>query len=210
MLSMSVGHRMLHLILLFITSFLLPPSTAHCPEKYSYKTCHPLHQAFEHALLASSENRYKLQEEYLPSSKSSPVYGHVSYNVIYHIESNNWYNTTNACDEDNVKLPQVPIEHPRCIPWSSSAILVYIDPMFVNSFQLHLLDLLLQEAGAVAVNLRECGNQYHPASSMHVHLNLTLELQEELPCVPSEHQMLTVLADLTSWVRLELAAILVK
>ena len=216
LLSMSVGHCMLPPTLLLITSFLLPLSTGYCPEKFSYKTCYQLHQAFEHALLASSENRYKLREEYLPSSESPPAYGHVGYNIIYHnnnIESNyNRHSTTPACDEDDVKLPQVPVEHSRCIPWSSTAILAYIDPMFLNSFQLHLLDLLLQKAGAVAVNLRECGNQYHPLSSMHVHLNLTLELHEQLPCMPSEDQMLTVLADLTSWVRLELhvAANIVK
>ena len=209
LLSMSAGHCMLPPTLLLITSFLLPLSTAYCPEKFSYKTCYQIHQAFEDALLASSENKYKLREEYLPSSKSSPVYGHVGYNIIYpnnNIESNNRHNTTPACDEDNVKLPQVPIEHSRCIPWSSTAIFAYIDPMFLNSFQLHLLDLLLQEAGAAAVNLRECGSQYHPPSSMHVHLNLTLELHEELPCVPSEDQMLAVLADLTSWVSLKLTA----
>lgn len=214
LLTMSAGHCMLPPTLLLITSFLLPLSTAYCPEKFSYKTCYQLHQTFEHALLASSENLYKLREEYLPSSKSSPVYGHVGYNIIYHnntIESNyNWNNTTPACDEDNVKLPQVPIEPSRCIPWSSTAILAYIDPMFSNSFQLYLVDLLLQEVGAVAVNLRECGSQYHPPSSMHVHLNLTLELHEELPCMPSKDQMLAVLADLTSWVRLELTANIVK
>ena len=190
---------MLLLILLLAT---LLPVTAHCPEKYSYETCYQLYEAFERALLASSENRYKLREEYLPSSKSPPVYGHIGYVIHYNIEKHDWYNTTPACDEDNVKLPQVPIEHSRCISWSSSAILAYIDPMFLNSFQLHILDLLLQNAGAAAVSLSDCGNQYR-SPSMHVHLQLTLELQEELPCVLSEDQMLAVLADLTSWVRLE-------
>ena len=205
LLAMSVIHCTLHLIFVLITSLLLPPSTAYCPEKYSYKTCHQLYHSFQRALLASSENQYKLREEYFPSSGSSPVYGHVGY-AIHHnqnLEESN-YNTTRACDKDNVRLPQLLIEHSRCIPWSSNAILVYIDPMFLNSFQLHLLDLLLQNAGAVAVNLSDCGNQHHQVSSLHVHLNLTLELYEELPCMPSEHQMLTVLADLTSWVMLEL------
>ena len=181
------------LVLLLVT---LAPATAHCPEKYSYKTCYQLYEAFERALLASSENRYKLREEYLPSSKSSPIYGHIGYVIHYDIGQ---YNSTPACDENSGELPQVPIEHSRCISWSSSAILTYIDPMFLNSFQLHLLYLLLQNAGAVAVSLSDCENQYR-SPSMHVHLQLTLELQEELPCVPSENQVLAVLADLTSWV----------
>ena len=205
LLIMSVSHCTLPLILLFIQSLLLPPSTAYCPEKFSYKTCHQLNQAFEHALLASSENQYKLREEYLPSSGSPPVYGHVGYTIYHHynFDASN-YNNTSACDKDNVRSSQSLIEHSRCIPWSSYAILVYIDPMFVNSFQLHLLDLMLQNAGAVAVNLSDCENQHHPASSLHIHLNLTLELHEKLPCIPSEAQMHTVLADLTSWVRLHL------
>ena len=190
------------MLLLLVT---LLPATAHCPEKYPYETCYQLYEAFERALLASSENRYKLREEYLPSSKSPPVYGHIGYEIRYnYIEKHHdWYNITPASgDQDNVKLPQIPIEYSGCISWSSSAILAYIDPMFLNSFQLHMLDLLLQNAGASAVSLRDCRNQYH-SPSMHVHLQLTLELQEELPLVPSEDQMLAVLADLTSWVRLE-------
>ena len=171
------------LVLLLVT---LAPATAHCPEKYSYKTCYQLYEAFERGLLASSENRYKLREEFFPSSKSSPVYGHVGYVILYKVESHHdWNNIT----------PQ----YFNCISWSSSAILTYIDPMFLNSFQLHLLYLLLQNTGAVAVSLSDCENQYR-SPSMHVHLQLTLELQEELPCVPSENQVLAVLADLTSWV----------
>ena len=189
--QLFVGHCML---LLLVT---LLPATAHCPEKYSYNTCYPLYKAFEHALLANSENRYKLHEEYLPSSKSPPVYGRVGYVIRYNIDR---FNITPASGEDNP--PQLPVEHSRCISWSSSAILAYIDPMFLKSFQLRILDLLLQNAGAAAVSLNDCGNQYH-SPSMHVHLQLTLELQEELPFAPSEDQMLTVLADLTSWVRLE-------
>ena len=192
LLNMFLGHCML---LLLVT---LLPATAHCPEKYPYETCYQLYKAFERALLASSENRYKLREEYLPSSKSPPVYGRIGYVIHYNIGKFN--NTPASGDEDN--LPQLPVEHSRCISWSSSAILAYIDPMFLNSFQLHILDLLLQNAGASAVSLNDCGNQYH-SPSMHVHLQLTLELQEELPLVPSEDQMLAVLADLTSWVRLE-------
>ena len=65
---MFPGHYMFLLVLLLVT---LAPATAHCPEKYSYKTCYQLHEAFERALLASSENRYKLCEEFFPSSKSS-------------------------------------------------------------------------------------------------------------------------------------------
>ena len=204
LLAMSVSHCTHYLILLFITSLLLPPSTAYCPEKFSYKTCHQLRHSFERALLASSENQYKLREEYFPSSGSSPVYGHVGYAIHHSYLEESSYNGTRACDKDNVRWPQFLIEHSRCIPWSSSATLVYIDPMFLNSFQLHLLDMLLQNAGAVAVNLSDCGNQHHSVSSLHVHLNLTLELHEDLPCMPSEAQMHTALADLTSWVRLEL------
>ena len=199
---MIPGHCVLLLVLLLVT---LAPATAHCPEKYSYKTCYQLHEPFQRALLASSENRYKLREEFFPSSKSSPVYGHVGYAILYKIESHHdWNNSTPtpACGGNSGELPRVPIKYFNCISWSSSAILTYIDPMFLNSFQLHLLYLLLQNTGAVAVSLSDCGNQYH-SPSMHAHLQLTLELQEELPCVPSENQMLAVLADLTSWVRLE-------
>lgn len=189
-----------HCILLLLVTLL--PATAHCPEKYSYETCYQLYEAFERALLANSENRYKLREEYLPSSKSPPVYGHIGYIIRYNIaKHHDLYNITPASGDEDI-LPQLPVEHSGCISWSSSAILTYIDPMFLNSFQLHILDLLLQNAGAAAVRLNECGNQYH-SPSMHVHLQLTLELQEELPFAPSEGQMLAVLADLTSWVRLE-------
>jgi len=60
---------------------LLPSSTAYCPEKYSYEVCHQLYHLFEQALLANPQNLYKLREEYFPSSRSSPAYGHVGYNI---------------------------------------------------------------------------------------------------------------------------------
>ena len=187
---------MLPLSLLLLTSLLLPSSKAHCPEKFSYETCHHLHQLFEQALLSSSQNLYKLREEYFPSSKPPPIYGHVGYIIHY-----NYSNSTPACDGNTVKSPQPPLEHSKCFPWSNSAILACIDPIFLSKLQLHLLDLLLQNAGAVAANLTDCEDQQHPDTSMHdIHLQLTLDLKDELQCVPSEDQVSTVLADLTSWV----------
>ena len=197
---MSPGHLCPPLTILFITFLLLPSSTAYCPGKYSYQVCHQLYHLFEQALLASPQNLYKIREEYFPSSRVSPVYGHVGYNIRYKYTASFSYNATPPCDGNNVKSPLVPIKHSKCIPWSSSAILAYIDPMYLNSFQINLLDRLFQNAGAVAGNLSDCANQYHQMSSMHVHLWLMLRLQEELPCIPSVEQASAVLEDLTSWV----------
>ena len=197
---MSPGHSSLPLTILLITFLLLPSSTAYCPEKYSYQVCHQLYHLFEQALLASPQNLYKIREEYFPSSRASPVYGHVGYNISYDYDASFFYNATRPCDGNDVKSPLVPMKHSKCIPWSSSAILAYIDPMYLNSFQINLLDRLFQNVGAVAANLSDCANQYHQMSSMHVHLQLMLRLQEELPCIPSVEQASAVLEDLTSWV----------
>ena len=197
---MSPGHSSLPLTILLITFLLLPSSTAYCPEKYSYQVCHQLYHLFEQALLASPQNLYKIREEYFPSSRASPVYGHVGYNISYDYGTSFSYNATRPCDGNDVKSPLVPMKHSKCIPWSSSAILAYIDPMYLNSFQINLLDRLFQNVGAVAANLSDCANQYHQMSSMHVHLQLMLRLQEELPCIPSVEQASAVLEDLTSWV----------
>ena len=206
LLNMSPGHCSRPLTILLITFLLLPSSSAYCPAKYSYQVCHQLYHLFEQALLASPPNLYKLREEYFPSSRSCPVYGHVGYNISYMYSTSFSYNTTPPCDGNHVNTPWLPIKHSKCIPWSSSAILAYIDPMYLNSFQINLLDRLFQNAGAVAANLSDCRNQYHQFSSMHVHLQLLLHLQEELPCLPSEAQVSAVLEDLTSWVMLNLAA----
>ena len=104
----------------------------------------------------------------------------------------------------------LPIKHSKCILWISSAILAYIDPMYLNSFQImdqiNLLDWLFQNAEAGAANLSDCRNQYHQVSSIHVHLQLSLHLHKDLPCLPSVEQVSAVLEDLTSWVMLDLAA----
>ena len=206
LLNMSPSHCSRPLTILLITFLLLPSSSAYCPEKYSYQVCHQLYHLFEQALLASPPNLYKLREEYFPSSRSSPVYGHVGYNISYVYSTSFSYNTTPPCDGNHVNTPLLPIKHSKCIPWSSSAILAYIDPMYLNSFQINLLDRLFQNAGAVAANLSDCRNQYHQISSGHAHLQLLLHLQEELPCLPSEEQVSAVLEDLTSWVMLNIAA----
>lgn len=121
---------------------------------------------------------------------------HVGYNISYKYSASFSYNGTCPCDGNPVKSPLLPIKHSKCIPWNSSAILAYTDQN----------NLLFQNAGAGAANLSDCRNQYHQVSSIHVHLQLSLHLHEDLPCLPSVEQVSAVLEDLTSWVMLYLAA----
>ena len=168
--------------------------TAYCPSsQVSYKNCSRYYNAVEHALLKDQFNKYQLHEEFFPSSHSAPFYGYVRYTI----------NLTESGDSYHF-----------CIPWSSSVLLAYIDPFTLSSLQLGLMEFLFHTTLTGIYYLTEVyvddfsgpqyglcdffyqGHAFNKYNATIVKLNLTLDLDIDIPSEAAE----VVLMDLTSWV----------
>ena len=184
-----------------LLSTLYTVCTAYCPssQQVSYKNCSRYYNAVEHALLNDQFNKYKLHEEFFPSSHSAPFYGYVLYTI----------NLTESGDS-----------YDFCIQWSSSVLLAIIDPFTLNNLQLRLMEFLFHTTGMHYLTdldhyLTDLDHYltdlYHYIGSYNmcyalqnkyihnatiVQLTLTLDLDMDIPYKAAE----VVLMDLTSWV----------
>ena len=179
-------------LIAFILTILCAESYSYCPSrvspdeydnKFRYDDCFKLYRALEVALLENPDNLYQLHEEFFPSSQSTPVYGYVLYDIYYDCNYTDF-----ECTLSDEAIMQ----------WSSSVLLDYIPTYILNSFQLHLLDVIFDTTGVATLSNSKVNKgtlfQRYDASYVYLTLNLTITQ-------PIERRLLTaVLEDLTSWV----------
>ena len=116
----KMGTNQIYLFVLLLAS-LSASCTSDCPTPWPYSEppylkCAKLYSMLETALLANSENQYKLQDRFFPSSSSEPIYVQVTFAV-----NKRFYHTC----------------------WTSSVLLKSLDPTVLSFLQLELLNVLL-------------------------------------------------------------------
>ena len=178
---------LLHLLIAIVCS----PCASYCPQRLDYGHCSEVYRAMEAALLANATNLYQMHEEFFPSSHPEPLYGDATYTVIV-------FDST--CHTVNKTLYNGTIMW----SWSSSLILAHIDPRFLNSFQLQLLDLVFSSIGTLELSNSDEGSRKAKYDSLYgpsyVKLELVLTAFLNITGIDFHKYSEAVLEDLTSWV----------
>lgn len=145
--------------------------------------CQMLYTQLEAALLEPT-NLYTLRQSFFPSSKAQPNVIPVEYTITLKFD-----NFSEPCTgEENQMEAQNETYMPICVQviWTSSAVFSEIHSRELDYLQPTLLYLF---------NIITTDRPYGALDYIHLHLNI-----ENLPCIPSQEQLLYGLSDISTMV----------
>ena len=163
-------------LFVFLLGSLSTSCTSKCPmsddpslpayRQPGYLECAKLYSEYETALVGNQDNLFQLHENFFPSSSSEPTFAKVSF----YIQGNGLA----LC----------------CLGtcWTSSRLLKCVNPSVLSTFQLQLLNLLVQTVGASEL------------TGSCVHLDFELKGNFTIPFFKHSDMIYKTLQDLTSWV----------
>ena len=181
---------------------------AYCPEDlypdYCPCVCASLYRRFEKAMLDNENNLFRLHTEFFPPSYASPVYGTVIYDLHVPCKPEPESGSGNDTLLEPTEIPNsVPCdEHFETVlkHWSSSLLLANIDPLILNSFQLHILDLVFNSVGTLELALEDEKSDYSLFKPSQVTVRLKMTIDNVTHWAFSLNITNAILDDVTSWV----------
>ena len=153
-------------------------------------------------MLDNKNNLYRLHTEFFPPGYSSPVYGSIIYDVHVPCQSE----PVSGSGNGTTKVPNATLcdhdEHFELVlnHWSSSLLLAHVDPLILNSFQLHVVDLIFKTVGTFELATEDEKSDYSlfKPSQVTVRLKLTIDNVTEWGFAANITD--AILEDMTSWV----------
>ena len=157
-------------------------------------------------MLENENNRLRLFMEFFPANFASPVYGSIIYDIHVPCKPES---ISGSGSGDGTLLESMETaksepcdEHFETVlkHWSSSLLLANINPLILNSFQLHILDVIFNSVGTLELALEDEKNDYALFKPYQVSLRIKMVIDNDTLWPFSENITDAILEDMTSWV----------